>query len=587
MSYLNGPRINFWGGGSTNVDTANNEQYSEDGSTPMINLLDASVTSSMSDEAIIERLRSPATDKHGNNYFAKGGWNYYGDHQVALMNAKVSSSGLPGAIAANSELAGLPIYLLGSVDPSTGDGPYGGPVMVDLDPTSSTTTQIYAGGLLIGSESEPTLLVRGDSVAHSRLLGSRYTPANAPPPYLTPGSVWGSAIFQFAFPKSAIVSYDVDNDLLRAMIEDPDSQGIMLRFSMFQFFPGVSTDELQQNYAKNQNDPNPSLGHIVGSVGPWYRDELASDPPGRLLKNESLGAFGVALLDEEAGCLSLDLVSALEGSAIRTDGKANAQPPSPNIDYGDLIVYAGVEPVGSLPSNPKGYYTEGGLYDVSLSPEAVSRLKKAPISIRSTLNDLIIDEQPLRISSDQRNLYCGPETRTLDIQLRVEELGQPISEQIELNLKTDRSGELPDGGFLSFPETVRVAPGSREVSVQVTTDARKDGFSTLIVTVNGRKARCEINVRKYPHHDYSELIRSGTIPWDTVYEECLRFFYVLFPAMSKRIPLNDEATIRAVGTELLKRLSDPYRNTTLYMPLTRALSPGKIALLEAFLKQPR
>ena len=49
---------------------------------------------------------------------------------------------------------------------------------------------------------------------------------------------------------------------------------------------------------------------------------------------------------------------------------------------------------------------------------------------------------------------------------------------------------------------------------------------------------------------------------------------------SKRIPLNDEATINAIGGELLKRISAEYRDTTLYMPLTRSLSPDKIALLK-------
>ena len=68
-----------------------------------------------------------------------------------------------------------------------------------------------------------------------------------------------------------------------------------------------------------------------------------------------------------------------------------------------------------------------------------------------------------------------------------------------------------------------------------------------------------------------------------MYEKCLRFYYILFPAMSKRIPLNDEATIKAVAGEILKRISDPYRGTTLYMPLTRSLSPGRIALLKAYL----
>lgn len=37
--------------------------------------------------------------------------------------------------------------------------------------------------------------------------------------------------------------------------------------------------------------------------------------------------------------------------------------------------------------------------------------------------------------------------------------------------------------------------------------------------------------------------------------------------------------------EILARTSNSYRATTLYMPLTRSLSPGKIALLRAYLER--
>jgi len=139
MSYLNGPRINFWGGGSTNVDTANNEGHG------LVNLVNAVVTAAGTDAEVIAQLRSADPP---NSTQTVASWNYYGDHQVAFMNTIVSSTGAPGAVTDAGDLVGTPVYLLGSVHPDTGSGPDGGPVMVDLDPTSCGATVARRGALM-------------------------------------------------------------------------------------------------------------------------------------------------------------------------------------------------------------------------------------------------------------------------------------------------------------------------------------------------------------------------------------------------------------------------------------------------------
>ena len=174
---------------------------------------------------------------------------------------------------------------------------------------------------------------------------------------------------------------------------------------------------------------------------------------------------------------------------------------------------------------------------------------------------------------------------TLDLFVR--ELGGPVTKATDLSLDTSRSGGLPDPEFLQYPSTVTVPQG--EDSVQIEVSERMDrmaGFLALDFSEGGTGgASYFVNFRKYCHDDYTDTIEKGDIPWQKVYDTCLRYFYLIFPAMSRRIPLNDEATITATAGEILKRISDPYRPTSLYMPLTRALSPGKIALLRAYLEQ--
>lgn len=576
MSYINGPRINFWGGGSTNVDTANNTQYSPE----IFDLSEAMVTSPDSDEQIIEFLRAPVS-----NYFANGGWNYYGDHQVQLTDNIVSSAGHPGAMQTTGALVGMGVYLLGSVDPQSGDGPYGGPVMVDLDPTSSVTTQIYAGGLQIGNQN-PVLLVRGNAVSHSRFLGLRYDKTKTQPPYATPGSAWASGTFQLAFRKEDIVSFDDSIGILSDIVNAPGAQGLVVRFEMFQFYPGRDSAYMQQNYAENRNDINPSMGRIIGSIGPWFSDEPATTPPGRLLNNSHLGgAQGLAYLDSSNNRLTLDLVSALEGSAMRQDGQANTSPIEPNVDYGDFIIGTAGGTLVQIPSQPDDYYLFGGLYDIPLTQGQVATLQDNALVIGSTQNALNLVEQPIRIYSDFRNNYVNYSGTPLsEISLEVRELGGPLKQAISIDVTSGATGELPDNHFVEFPSQLTVAAGATSTQFQLGQIIGRDGFMQLIYSIAGNDLYFN-SLRKYPEGNIQAIADTDTITWEQVYENCLRFFYVLFPAMSKRIPLNDEATIKAVAGELLKRLSDEYRDTTLYMPLTRSLSPEKVALLRKYLQQ--
>ena len=576
MGYLNGPRINFWGGGSTNVDTANNTGHG------LVDLVTATVTSNKTDEQLIDALRQPAKNSQGQNFYTVASWNYYGDHQVAFMNAKVSSSGPPGGVSTSGDLVGAPVYLLGSIDPQSGEGPYGGPVMVDLDPTSSQTTRIYVGGLQIGNPN-PVLLVRADTLCHSHFLGLRYDRNTTQPLFLTPGSVFANGTFQVGFPKEAIVSYDDTIEILKDIIEAPGAIGIVLRFSMFEFMPGMSSDELQQNYKNNYNDSNRSLGRIIGTIGPWFAGEPASCPPGRLLQNQNLGgAQGLAFLDATNNRLSLDLVSALQGQAIRQDSKANTTPIGANVDYGTLQIGTSAGTLVDTPSLPTSYYVFGGIYDLGLDSGQVTTLSENPIVIKSSKNNLDLAESALRVFSNDRNIYIDEVDGSTTIDLQVMELGGPVQSDTTLTLATSASGDFPDAHFLEFPSSLTVKAGSDSVVFKVSDNGGDAGFLALHVNAGVEKAYF-VNFRKYPQVDYRSIIEAGAIPWETVYEECLRFYYILFPAMSKRIPLNDEATIQAVAGEILKRISDRYRPTTLYMPLTRSLSPDKVALLRAYL----
>ncbi|MDH5558908.1 MAG: hypothetical protein OEZ03_16280 [Alphaproteobacteria bacterium] len=579
MSYLNGPRINFWGGFQTNVCTTNNSEYDE-----RIDVVHTTVTDKMTDAQIVDYFRMPATRK-GANYYTNGGWNYYGDHGVQFIEAKVSSSGRPGQITEDGALMGMPVYLLGSLDPISGQGPHGSAVMVDIDPTSSQSTQIFVGGLQIGPVDKPALLIHGDSVCHSRFLGLRL---EAPETVDAPGSCKANGTFQVTFPIEAVKSHDASIPILKDLMGTPGIKGIVMRFSVFECMPYMTTRELQADYAAHHNSSNPSSGHVIGSIGPAFEGEPDTVPPGRLLQNSSLPgpASGLALLNEEKGLLTLDVVSLVQKAALRADRRGFTDTIGPNLDFGDLTVSAGGKAIATFDPLPTRYFVHGGVFDIPVAGDEIKTLKANPISLAGVGpgGTLAVDEAPLRIYGDARNIYWNQDGDPLgmEITMHIRYLGGPLLDDTVVTLSGDKTGVLENPGFLSFPPNVHVSRGAQTFAFTVSgNSAGGPGFEAI--TLSGGSGTF-INFRKYPTGDLPELPAEG-LTWDYVYENVLRYFYVVFPAMSMRIPLNDENTVKATGDVILQRVSRQYRATTLCMPLTRAMSPERADILEKFFNQ--
>lgn len=96
------------------------------------------------------------------------------------------------------------------------------------------------------------------------------------------------------------------------------------------------------------------------------------------------------------------------------------------------------------------------------------------------------------------------------------------------------------------------------------------------------------SIRVFDDEDYSGLPRP--LQWNDVYENTLRYYYLVYPAMSTVIPLNKESSVTSPYSASLieQRLHTPDQAgfySTLNMPITRTMSPSKINLLLEFLRQ--
>ena len=91
-------------------------------------------------------------------------------------------------------------------------------------------------------------------------------------------------------------------------------------------------------------------------------------------------------------------------------------------------------------------------------------------------------------------------------------------------------------------------------------------------------------VNKTYANDIYEI--EGDISWDTVYKEVLCYYAAIFPAMNAyNIFFQIEENIITMADAILLRVSKPYEATTLFMPITRTMTPGKRKLLVKYLEQ--
>lgn len=596
MSILNGPRLNFWGGIRTDVSLPNNSPtipYDGNDDWPLFDLTTSTLAPGAepyTDDQLNNMINAPA-----GNYYTAGGWNHYGQHVVDMQNALISSQGIPGSINTTGDLVGQAVYLLGSVDPVTGQGPVSGPMMVDLDPTSSTTTQIFVGGLQIGGNDNIQLLIRSNTVCSSFDVAGRVL---LPAKMDAPGSFHASGTFQLTFPLSSIVSWNQNSSGLRSIIQAPGATGIVLRFVMFEMCPTMTTEQLDADYAAGKYTPNPSIGRVIGTLAPAFADEPLNCQPGRQLVNQSTGNAGYADLDN-TGYLSIDMVNVIPKETFRAVRDDITSPIGPNANYGTVTISAGTTTLTTLEPTSRflfDYYVYGGIVDLPLTADQLQAVRTSALAINApgkvAGTTLQATESTYRIYADQRNVYLEDYPNGLSVTLQVRYLGGAVPSTTEIGLQAIPAADPPTykepqyWDFLDYPDSLTVSAGQLSVSFPVTVkpgSAAQAGFVALTCTANGLDSSAYFtNFRKYAQTDFG-IPKGTTITWPLMYPNVLRFHYLAFPAMSRYIPLNQPDAIMGAKNPILARTSDAYKGTTLFMPVVRSMSPCQRALLRAYL----
>lgn len=615
MSYLNNYRINFWGGISTNVCTANNDDVGYFYADPIQAKLSPTLLP-MTDDAAIETLQ------------AKPGWNYFGDYTTKFQDAKISSFGEPDAIESKGAIIGQGIYLLGSLDPSNANPtPIGSPIMVDIDSTGTSCTQILVGGLQIGGTDNPLLRITENTRCYTRSLQTVDATSNEGSFQVKSitGYQFGKAntSWQLSFAYDDSWEFDETNPQIATLVAKAKAaKGITVVFTQFEVMLMYSRAAIIQEYENGNGTINPVLGYTIGSIGIWEEGEAATCLPGRLLEATLTGdspicqADTYAQLDETTGILSLNMASTFVKPLARTD-RNDLSTMSPTADPVNLHLAvrkkSSVVVLARIPYNATNYYLSGGIVDIQLNETEIATIKQGDLQLVAVDDSLNItatyaQEQTYRIISDDRGVYVNP-NETKNLSFAITKWGQPVTEDLDLTITFSDSGVIAasfglytemnvgfstKAGAIPFKvldATAHTYIGTTKIkaadaaSFQLSTNWIQAGFKQVNLYVNGAQtANYYMVIRTYPDDDYSAIPAAQKYTWDFVYNEVLRYYYVIFPAMSTRLPLNNEVLIsQQVFGVIQKRISEPYANTTLLMPITRDMSPGKVQLLNDYL----
>ena len=639
MSYLSRPRAHFFGNFAVSPPTANNNNYFMVLDPENVTFFDPYLT--MNDDVFRQAMQSVVTINFegflglGKEQVLQGNWNHYGDNRIRLTNASIYAIDAPDGrritSSAEDPLIGAPIQMLGDRLGDT-DTP---PIMVDSDPTSDLASQIFCSQFLIG---KPACMCSA-----SRRSGAPLPRAYSRWIYIffrnlveMPDATF-SAIWQHGLPNANLA---FDNRLESPTLKElqylaAQANGLEVRYCTY-FFRRKYTDlQMAEFYQAGTGVRNESDGFVLGTVGIWGSGELGSYPGGRLLlpvQSEDMVfmfngkprpytlAPAFAQVDPEKNVIVLDLITAFP--EVTTNPGADPTKLQ-KIDLGPVTLQVvdskgSVTAIGQFPYDSHTYVSGGGLVEVPFAANQLEHVQSGSLQVScAAFSHAVLAEQTAVVESDDHCVYIT-EGQSVPIPFRVWQRGGaptvPIKVAFEQFRSTEQLGPVNPNNPKSFripykldtsvPNSQNSPPPFLQIS-PLTQMVGESGTGTLTLTglapglglvrmLAGSDNPPDpdpqgmpkwmwvtyINVRVLPADDQFDSVPDSELTFDYVYDNVLRYYYRLYPAMDSYVALNDPEAVAQAAPMLRKMIDRSNWCSTLYMPVTRELSDGKRRLLQ-------
>ncbi|WP_165226685.1 hypothetical protein [Aquisphaera insulae] len=612
MSVLGYPRLHFQGNCAINAATGNNDDVRI--SIDPVHVALEPFIAAMSDRAamrwMMEGVRAIQPECQEVRWYLKSGWNYFGNLNFKFVETRINTVvGWDGVASAADPIVGQEVAILGS---PFKDGKIRATAHVcDVDPTGSWLTQLFLGHLSVGGD-HLGISATHDARAFARWVGWR----NA---VRYPGEQnfgGGGATWQFALPRECLDFRGSHRSpaldaLHRAAVH---ARGIVVQFSLLFPQPVISDVELIALFQAGDYVSNPVRCLVVGTIGVWNEDELATAPDGRLLLPPiKYTGPATARVQPDRPVVSLNLAC-----TFFEDGY---EYPPKKADYGPVwlgyIPEGGGDPIRiSEPIDYRypAYKATAGILDVTYDPRVVTReqLDRGSLVLLSLIGapgdqpvPLLVEvPEGLVVDTDDRGLYLDVDDRD-HVHILVRQRGGPPDHDVPIWIweyqnylvpagPLERAGGIPklvDQGSgldprVSFPAVVNF-PKGRTDPLPVPIKALRPGAVALALTLDGRPlpagypwdTAAYAGARVMPDDDFSKVPPHRRTSWKFMYKHVWRYYRIVFPAMSRIIPMDSRKDMEAAAREIVARTDPKAWHSTHYMPPSRDLSRGKRKLI--------
>jgi len=630
MSLFDYPRINIKGTVTLNPGTANNDDYA--GSYSLTEGPCAGETLALINSKLVQPRTYMMSDadfitwvQKAHPFMPAGGgkpamiipaeWNYYGDMTSAVNSGDASVIGVqtgPGQVydavdpsVPVTSLIGSPLTYYGGITDVNSEG-------------SPPATQFFIDQLT---------LMNGDAIA---LQG----------PASKGACQWINFYRNVNQQQDAGAGGYMYHVILKSQcggnfnipgFDDPSIVGAIFRYYLYNIVQPVQGNDAIEKMYEAQGQNLASL-QFVATIAPLYEgEEITTGPIGRLLvapppsistlpltNNNGGGtiALAPAVLYQNENQISVEFVGTFpDNSQGTTNDKYNFGPVTLLVDgNGTSAIIADVPYANTAAGDQCGWLFS---YDISANPAAQNALTdpKATFRVASVQWGNVLNESEYYIVSNQQAIYAeqnGPgdsfmnQGTTEPATISVYQYGQLLE-----------AGVCPPITVWSYSTVPLQNPGALVQVAQnfqpgqpLTVDTSSPGNFTFTFTVGNQPPppssynaflnppftiltnAPQISMRILPNdEDFSqyyvdpsapEPVGNDKLTFDVVYAKVLRTYYLLYPIMNKRFPLNNEQAVSGKAGAILARTDPSIWMTTGYMPRTRDMSSSRRTLLQAW-----
>jgi hypothetical protein len=572
MSHLLLPRLHFRGEFRTDVTTCNNDDIAS--AFPAQQFVDSAQvkvdTFGMDDAAFAKWLREMAPP-----FGIRAGWNLYGDCSCGFVDAKVHGA----------HPAGGSLILDPAVDPIVHAAvELRHAVMVDLDPEGTLGTQIFCDEFSLFKSNELSIVAQPARL-HSRFIARRNLGTGG---FTAFAACWFAAIRPDRMTISAGASATLDS----FRTAHAAGAGLFLAFCIYLLAPRISQQQLALDFAVKRPTHNPALGKVIGTLGVWRPHEMTTVPvgrrlnPGITLQHDHVPYqfnAAVAAIDKGRRVISLDMVNTVP----ETDEALN------KVNIGALtltLISSGStgperHDIADIAYDRPAYERQAGLVDVPYAAALDPLIDAGRLAlVQASTGAIVLDEIDATVETDDRCVYLQVnDTTTIALRLHVKGAAapNPATVLVKQYVTSNRSFSpaTSASAVVAAPDQIAL-PSGRAGAISV--KAIRPGTCLLAFLPPGEGAdslQFFANLRVLPTDNY-DGVPDKELTFQLIYQEVLRYYHLLYPAMSEVFDLSNELNVTVRAQFIRDRIAKAKWDRSSYMPISRDLSDGKRKLLE-------